>query len=194
MGVLRPRTTSHLVYHGDDMELLAELRRAVMRAEAAVEAAEERAEQANRGPRRGGDEIVGAEAERAALEVAQQDYDAAVDEAAERAVDVRLEAIGSRRFRELLAEHEPREDHELDGQFGVNTDTFPAALLLFRDETKRTVTFPDLARDDLREFIEDELAGDFDDLWVKAYWLNKAQGVDPRLGKYSTGTPTLPVN
>ena len=35
-------------------------------------------------------------------------------------------------------------------------------------------------------------AGDFEKLWETAFWLNRGEGVDPRLGKYSTGTPTLP--
>ena len=185
MGILKPRTAKVLIYHGDDMEHLAELKRAVVRAEA-------EAERASGGPLRLGDLVPTADEERAA-------YDAAVDEAAARAVEVELTALGSERWRTLLTEHPARvgEDGkpvEDDAQFGVNTETFPKALLLFRDEKKRTITGPELSDEDLREFIEDEVAGDFEELWVTAYWLNKATGVDPRLGKYSTATRMLAVN
>lgn len=185
MGLLKPRTAIVTVYQGDDIPRLAELHRA-------AEVAGRLAEQAARGPRRGGDEIPSAEAEQAA-------YNAAVDEAAERAVDVELTAIGSRRFRDLLAEHPPRME-EVDGksevveddrEYAVNTETLPMALLTFRDGATRTVTDPDLSTGDLREFLEDECsAGDFEKLWETAYWLNRGEGIDPRLGKYSTGTPT----
>lgn len=181
MGLLKPRTASVLVYHGDDMERLAELRRAVARAEARVESAAG-------SPRRGGDAVVSAEPEKAA-------YDAAVDEAAGRAVEVRLAALGSQRFRGLLAEHPPRDGVDDDAPFGVNTETFPRALLMYRDAEKRTITDPDCSVADLGEFLDDEASeGDFEELWVTAYWLNKATGVDPRLGKYSPATETSAAN
>jgi hypothetical protein len=70
-----------------------------------------------------------------------------VDEAAERALEVTFQSIGRRRFAELVEKHPPRmvdgepgEDgnvkqveHEDDQGFGVNTSTFPRALLTFRD-------------------------------------------------------------
>lgn len=198
MGLLKPRSVSKLVFHGDDMEHLGELRLAVARAESALEAAEDRAERVNRGPRRGGDEIANVDDEREALAAAQTAYDAATDEAAERAVEVTLTAIGSRRFRDLLAEHPAREDDETDAEYGVNVETFPRALLLYADPdvpSVRTIAKPAVADTDLVEFVDDECSeGDFEELWVTAYWLNKAQGVDPRLGKYSPATPTSSVS
>lgn len=183
MGLLKPRTAIVTIYQGDDMARLAELHRA-------AEVARRRAEVAAKGPRRAGDAVVSADAEEAA-------YNAAVDEAADRAVGVEVTAIGSRRFRDLLAEHPPRmetvdgksEIVEDDREYAVNTETLPMALLSFRDDTKRTVTDPSLSAADLREFLEEECsAGDFEKLWETAYWLNRGEGMDPRLGKYSTGT------
>lgn len=191
MGLLKPRTAEKLIFHGDDMERLTGLRNAVVRAEAAKVQAEDEAERASRGPRRAGDDLPDISEKVAALEAAQADYDAATDEAAARAVLVRLSAIGSKRFRALLAEHPAREDDDTDAEFGVNVETFPRALLSFRDGDVRTIIDPDVSAEDLAEFLDDECSdGDFEELWVLAFWLNKAQGVDPRLGKSSPATLT----
>ena len=186
MGLLKPRTVSVTIYQGDDLERLAELHRAVVRAEAqAVEAA--------RGPRRGGDEIPNADAEKAA-------YNAFVDEAAERAVEVRLRAIGSTRFADLMLAHPPRmvdgeggkKPHEDDEQFGVNTLTFPKALLGYRDEADpelRTIVAPAASVEDIREFLDDECTdGDVEKLWTAAYFLNRTPGADPKDTRFSTGS------
>ena len=175
MGLLKPRTTSVILYQGDDLERLAELRRAV-----------DRAETQPPGPRRGGDEIPGA-VEREALE-------AFAGEAAERAVEIRLQAIGSTRFAALMLAHEPRrvdgpDDgkrmHEDDEPFGVNTLTFGKALLSYRDEDRaevRTILEPDLSPEDLREFLDDDCAdGDIERLWTTAYYLNRSEASgDPK--------------
>lgn len=191
MGLLKPRTAEKLIFHGDDMERLTELRNAVVRAEAAKVRAEDEAERASRGPRRAGDDLPDISAAVEAYLAAQAAYDEATDEAAERAVEVRLSAIGSRRFRELLAQHPAREDDDIDAEYGVNMETFPRALLAFRDGETRTIVDPDVSEADLGEFLDDECSdGDFEELWVLAFWLNKAQGVDPRLGKSSRATLT----
>lgn len=178
MGLLKPRTTSVVIYQGDDLEQLAELRRAVTRAETASAGA----------PLRGGDAVPGA-AEKAA-------YDAFVDEAAGRAVEVVMEAIGSTRFADLMLAHPPREVdgedgkriHEDDEPFGVNTLTFGKALLAHRDE-KRTIVSPDVSEADLREFLDDECSeGDVERLWTAAYYLNRTPGADPKDTRFSTSS------
>lgn len=188
MGVLKPRTTTVAIYQGDDLEHLAELYRAVERAEAAVKAAKG-------APSREGDPVLTAQAERDA-------YDAAVDEAAERAVSVVLTTIG-RRFRGLLAEHPARttevdgkvEAHEDDVTFGVNTETFPLALLSYNDDGKRTTTLdPAVSDAEVTAFLDDASDGDFERLWQTAYWLNRAPGSDPKDSKFSTASPRLDEN
>ena len=183
MGLLKPRTVSVTIYQGDDLERLAELHRAVVRAEA-------RAVEAARGPRRAGDEIPNADAEKAA-------YNTFVDEAAERAVEVRLRAIGSTRFADLMLAHPPRmvdgEDgkkpHEDDEQFGVNTLTFPKALLSYREDGVATVLEPEVSAEDLREFLDEECTeGDVEKLWTAAYFLNRTPGADPKDTRFSTGS------
>lgn len=217
MGVLKPRTTSVTLYHGDDLEILADLNRdarvAAARAEAAgrkVEAADE----APTGPRRGGDsDEVGelAREHREALEaqeVAEKAYDDFVTEAAERAVEVRLQAIGSTRFSDLLLAHGARsvtgEDgkpqvHEDDLAFSrsqemagfrpvlVDVSTFPRAIAGFRDDAKRTIVEPDMTDTELAEFLDDECSeGDLERLWTSAFFLNRG-GVDPKAAaRFST--------
>lgn len=186
MGILKPRTTSVLIYQGDDLERMADLRRA-------VEVAERRVEMSVGVPRRDGDAVPSADVEKAA-------FNEFVDGAAERAVEVRLTAVGRNRWRDLLAEHAPRtvvvdgkpETVEDDAGFEVNTETFPLALLTYNRDGVKTVTGPDLSAGELRSFLEDEVSeGDFERLWTTAYWLNRAPGEDPRLGKFSTATPSL---
>lgn len=178
MGLLKPRTTSVVIYQGDDLERLAELRRAVTRAEAAAVGA----------PLRGGDEVPG--------QVEKDAYDTFVDEAAGRAVQVDMQTIGSTRFADLMLAHPPRmveaEDgqvvHEDDEPFGVNTLTFGKALLSYRDD-KRTIVSPDLSDDDLSEFLNDECSdGDVERLWTAAYYLNRTPGADPKDTRFSTSS------
>lgn len=182
MGLLKPRTTSVVIYQGDDLERLAELRRAVDRAEAAGKGA----------PLRGGDEVPG-QPERDA-------YDAFVDAAADRAVEVVLRAIGSSRFGDLMLAHPPRlvDDgdggkrvHEDDEPFGVNTLTFGKALLAYREDKVRTIAAPDVGADDLHEFLDDECSdGDIERLWTTAYYLNRTPGADPKDTRFSTISPS----
>ena len=98
MSTLKPRTATIPIYQGDDAERLAELRMAVA-------VAERQAMQSNGAPRRGGDSDPAE-----AIKAAQAAYDAFVDEAAERAVEVVVRSIGRRRFRDLVAAHPPRKE------------------------------------------------------------------------------------
>lgn len=190
MSSIKPRTASLVIYQGDDLARLRDLR-------SAAEAASE-----SKGPRRGGDETPGA-AERDA-------YDAFVEEAAERAVVVDLQAIGRRRFAELVADHPVRQvdqettdedgkkhsgrvTHPDDAAFDVNTATFGLALAKYRDPedpSVRTIVSPDFTSKALQDFLDDDLSdGDFRDLWVTAYYLNRAPSADPKATLYSTGSP-----
>jgi hypothetical protein len=125
-----PRKASVVLYDGGDMERIAELKRAADRAERGGS------------PLRAGDVSPAAEA----LAVLR----AFVAEAAERAEVWTVESIGHGEFRALLADHPPRTDDKGepvadDAAFGVNTDTFPMALLTFvdpEDEDIRTITDP----------------------------------------------------
>lgn len=190
MSTLKPRTATIPIYQGDDSERLAELRMAV--------AIAERQAQNNSGALRAGD------APEDEVKAARAAYDAFVDEAAERAVEVVVRAIGRRRFRDLLAEHPARkvkddkgEDvtHEDDAEYDVNAETFPPALLTFAesgDEGVRTIIGPSEVLKSptaLRDFLDDDLTeGDYRKIFAVAYWINRTPGSDPKELRYSPST------
>lgn len=208
MTTLKRRTATIPIYQGDDAERLAELRMDVAIAEqraqqtrAHLEAAEAADDSA-----RYGDEADVTSEDLAAAEATAQDardtYDAFVDEAAERAVPLTVQHIGSRRFRELVAEHPPRmvkddEDkdvvHDDDFDFGVNVSTFGLALLTYvdpEDPDIRTMLTPELkGKKGIVEFVDDELSdGDVEKAWMAAYWLNRVPSADPKALRFSQNT------
>lgn len=181
------------IYADDDDERLYQLRTQVE--VAARKAASER----QGAPLRVGDEATDPEY----LTEAKAAYDAFVDEAANRAEWWIVETIGHEEFRDLLKSHPPRkidgEDgkqvtHPDDQEWGVNTETFGKALLLFvdpEDPEIRTVVEPDLDAAVLRKRVKRLAAGDFDKLWKTAYSLNESgASVDPKLSRFSPITST----
>lgn len=186
MSILKPRTASIPIYQGDDAERLAELRMAVA-------IAERQAAQSS-GPRRGGDPAPSED-----VKAAQDAYDSFVDEAAERAVEVVVRAIGRRRFRDLVTAHPARivkdadgkdTEHDDDAGYGVNVETFAPALLAFAEsgeEGVRTIIGPEFkSPNELRDFLDDEVTeGDYSKIFTVAYWINRAPGSDPKELRYS---------
>lgn len=199
---ITPRTTKVDILQGDDNERLADLYHD-------VQVAEQRAREAvDRGvPRRSGDEAPTDEVTKAKAAMR-----AFAEEAADRAVTVRLRDIGRGRFRDLRREHEPRKvkrvvdgeeievTHEDDQRFinaaqsmmdvtvhGVNTETFPEALLRYVDKDDpevRTILEPSFNTEKERNrFLDDELSeGAFERLWTAAFFLNAQGGNDPKAG------------
>lgn len=179
------------IYRGSDLAKIAELRQA-------ADAAERRHRQAvDGGTLKMGD---------AGPQAAKDEHDAYVAEAAERATLVRLEALGRKQWRALLAEHEPRRVtrlvdsaqteivHEDDAELGVNAETFPDALLNYvnaaRDDM-RTIVAPEFSSSgDRQDWLDDLSGGDFDRLFLTAYTLNSSLGIDPKATTYSGPSPT----
>jgi hypothetical protein len=208
MALLKPRTATVVLYQGDDMERLTDLRRA---ADAAEIQAHADLQSATHMPKRLGDEAP-IEAFREAVQPTRAALNAFIDEAAERAVEIQIQAIGSTRFMDLVLAHPPRQvqvdgktvDHPDDAAFAdyllhygiedgaVNTATFPKALLKHR-EGRRTIVDPDLSEEDLAEFLDEECsAGHIDEMWRVAYLLNRAVTVDPKGARFLNNDPTLP--
>lgn len=212
-----PRVTVPILADGDE-ETLRDLRRALMIAQ--------RNAKANAGvPQRGGDPESDAD-----VTAAKTAHDEFLDVAAERAEGWTLETIGHREFRELLKQHPPRTtthtnddgtteeivDPE-DEKFGVNTETFPQALLLFVDPDDpeiRTIAEIDIDGENLAEEVEPAQhddqgkpiafkhgvkvtrrvkrlsAGHFNSLWTNALSLNELGVGDPKLDRFSPATLT----
>lgn len=166
---IKRRTETVWLYQGDDREEIARLQQAV------DDAQRPRTANLRYG---GGDES--AEARTAAVEA----YNAFVAAARERAVKVVLSALGRRQWRALTAEHPPRDgDAHKDADSeagGVNSDTFPDALLNAHDPNPTMVepTFESVAE---RTGWLDELSdADYGRLYSTAYLINRASGSDPK--------------
>lgn len=179
---LNRRTTTVVIWQGDDLDELAQLRRAVDIAERNVIL---RAE-----PDRLGDPTNDPDQDEDVL-TARRAYNAFVDEASERAVTIRLEALGRRQFRDLAAKYEPRKDESGqvladDAPFGVNIDAIgdellPAAIVEPVFDPRST---------DCQRFLEDLAEGDYARLIAAAVMLNKGVQADPKDSLYSLSSRT----
>lgn len=184
------RTTEVLIYGGGDLQRLSELRQA-------ADVADRLHQQAVKaGTARGDGGVVTAKAE----------HDAFVAEAAERAQIVKLRALGRKQWRALLDEHPPRRVsrlidgsqteviHDDDEELGVNTATFSEALLTYVDPVRddmRTIVEPEFpTKSALTDWLDDLAGGDFDKLFISAYYLNGSVGYDPKETVYSPTSPT----
>lgn len=183
---ITPRQPEKVIYQGDDADRLAELTRV-------LDAAEARASQPKGSGARLGDGGPTVAEAKAALE-------AFVTEAADRAFTIKVKHIGSKRFRDLVLAHPPRKvdsepdpetgkvekvDHPDDGApFYVNWETFPLALLLYRDQddpTIRTVVEPDLDEPALKRLLEVDLNdGDVTAVFGLAWSANTGGSVSPK--------------
>lgn len=194
---LKPRTATVVIYQGDDLERLAELRRV------AENAARIHAEAVRSPNARAGDDTLTPKLE------AEAAYDAFVEVAAERAESLALRNLGGRQWRDLIAEHPPRrvvrtidgqeQDllHEDDADFNVNTSTLPDVLLRYVNPNRaemRTITSPEFpTAQDLQNYLDDISGGDYDRLFVTAFHLNASPGYDPKASTYSSTSPPLSV-
>lgn len=166
--VLKKRETTVILFQGDDLDPITERLDAV-----------KRNAQINT-PRRLGDADP--------LVESMGDYDTFMEGAVERAVKLKLVALGKTKYREMLSEHPPRmvpdpdpdaEDgaevvHEDDGD-GFNRatlgdDLIPACIAEGQFDTDAEAA----------EFIEDLSDGDYSKVFSAALRLNSSLGPDPK--------------
>lgn len=168
-------------YEPDDLDKLAELKQ---RADIAIRAAESEQTSARIGD--------AAESPQAAID----ELKAFARELADRTPSARVGHIGQEAWRLLLSQHRPRYErrmidgqlqdvmHDDDQQFGVNTDTFPSALLNYvdpEDPDNRTILEPAFAAPVEREkWLKRRRGGDFLQLWTTAWALNGRVTQDPK--------------
>lgn len=153
---LNPRTAVVLLLQGEDADRLEELR--------------DRAEQAKtpaKAPRLMSDEDP--------YPAAAQAADDFKREAEERAVRVVVRALPRKKWRQLVADHPPRPDHAGDAQFGIHLVDFADALV------PASIVEPEFSGDGQRDDFLDSLTdGQFEDVFWKAYRLNRGGGTDPK--------------
>lgn len=164
---VKPQTETVLLYQGDDLAHLRELKRAVDDAKLADESPL---------PRTLG--------EVSASETARDEYNEFIEEAKTRATAVVLQALGRKRWRSLVSQHPPRPDSDEDAAVGINEDTFAEALLAYVnpvDTNERTLLSPEFATAAEREKFLDHLTdAQIERLYVVAFALNRTFGEDPK--------------
>lgn len=161
-------------------------------------------EQARDRPRRlGDDDPDSVRLAREAVDAAKAAYDAFVGEAADRADEWEVAAIGWEAWVDLIEAHPPRTETKGEGDDAevvtvpedryhrVNTKTFGKALLLFvdpEDPEHRTVTKADVDLARLGPRLKRLPKGEFDTLWMVAYEQNVELISDPKASRYGIGT------
>jgi uncharacterized iron-regulated protein len=159
---LKPRIATVVLYQGDDQERINDLAERAKRAKA-LDAVQVR--------------DLSETTEWATL---AQEHDALVEAAKKRAVKVVMRALGRKQWRSLVAEHPPREGHEGDKLVGVNEETFQEPLVQVSIASPLFKTPAD--RDDFLDAISDY---QFELLYLNAFALNRALGVDPKADLHS---------
>lgn len=178
---LKPRTTTVLIFQGDDLDPISE--RAAQVEQTVTSATSLRL----------GDDIDPAIAE------STKAFDDLMDAANERAVKVTLAALGRKAYRKLFNDHPPRMvpndegipvPHPEDAQRGFNRETFGDDLVpvsihlgrldddsdaradIIRAVTEGTYSPPA----DIVEFVDDVADGDYSRIYVAAINLNQSPG------------------
>jgi hypothetical protein len=172
------RTAQVPIFQGADVAVIEEAQVEYNRAESLRRLAESQ----QSGTRRMSEPAATQELTDAALAAAKV-YDAAVADALPRAVMATVTALGRRSWRNLLAEHPPRDDNQGDDALGFNESTFLDAVLEFWDgETgERSVTVPQFdSRNALVEWLDNLSDGVFTELGYAAVRVNQGGSPDPK--------------
>lgn len=156
---ITPRTRSILLLQGEDQDRLDELE----------------AEVARLAPKKGQPQTPLTSGEVSEHDAAIEAVESFCAEASERGVSVVLRAVGRKTWREFVAKHSPRPDHEADKAVGVNEETFPDALV------PASIASPTFTSDTERDAFLDALSSaQFDQLYYTAFALNRTTGSDPK--------------
>ena len=175
MGAIKPRQAVVLIYQGDDIDRLADLRNAI-----------ERAARGDALLKRMGDES-------GSLSEALHAYDAFLDEANERAVKITITALRGDAYRDLIAQHPPRqpvkdESREVveewpgDEERGFNLDTVAEPLIFAT--LQRSAEVARANGEEPQEFDTGDVGelsnADFNRLFADIVGLNDGSGPDPK--------------
>lgn len=164
--ITAPVVPGGFIYQGDDLAHLTALRARITLAERAGS----------------GNRLGDADADLPAM---REEYNAAVDEASQRAVEWAVTPMGGTPLRALIAAHPPRQQEdstelvEEDAPFGVNVDTFSrpfVAACLARPE------FDDL--DEAGDWYDARTLAEQEQMFSLAWMLNMETGADPKGTKF----------
>ena len=154
---LSARTARIPLYQGDDLARIESLRADV-----------ERAKLSASGPARIGD--TGSDLAAAKLALTE-----ACEEAEPRAVVMVVQALGRRQWRALVTEHPARDGESQDEMMGVNSESFPDALVPL------SIAEPEFPSHADRDAFLDALSdADFNRLFRAAFTLNRVPADDPK--------------
>ena len=187
MTALKVRTTTVVLFQGDDLDPIEALRQKAAEAGVRHENAHRLAENQAAAPRRvseGAETLDELKAASTSLTAAAKAYDDFMVEATERGESVELQAVGRKRWRDLLKAHPPRKhtivgpdgvptevDDDVDGMWGFNYETLCDELVpeSVVDKAKYTAEWLDALSD-----------GDWSKLYSSAVNLNQGSGPDPK--------------
>lgn len=170
MTKIKPRTSTVTIFQGDDFEHERELR---LKVENAVMSS------AN-------DDASRRRVDPDAVLTAATEYDDFIAEATDRGIVVPVQMLGRSKWREMVANHPPRLDNELDEGWGFNFDTLaddlvPASIVEGH--------FGSIA--DRDEFLDSLCDADYSKFYAEARNLNQAAGPDPKVRLSSRLAPTF---
>lgn len=153
----KPRTYAITIYQGDDYARLSDLSQAIEKAKADEKAA---------GPR-----SMGEIPESVTL---TEQFNELLARAEKKAPVVTLQALGRKKWRELVSAHPPRPDHEGDEAVGVNEETFPDDLV------PASIVSIKPAVGDTPDFLDALSDAQFGQLYTAAFYLNRTVGDAPK--------------
>mgnify|MGYP001608993195 CR=1 FL=1 len=102
-------------------------------------------------------------------------------EAKPRAIQVTVERLPRKLFRDLVKKHPPRDGDEGDKEYGFNQEDLAEELLAYDKEGKRTIVAPAFKSSASRqEFLDDLSDAQFTLLFEAAYEVNRGGVPDPK--------------
>jgi len=170
-----PRSAVVVIYGGD---VLDRIRHLEARADAAADA-----EDAEARGRAEGDKSPRLASDKPASLLLKEEHDLLVAEAEADAVRVKVQALGRKTWRELVAAHPPRKDTKTDEAVGVNEDTFKQPLV------EASIVEPSMSDGERADFLDNIADVDFDRVYFTAFALNRGVSPDPKALLSSQATP-----
>lgn len=171
MTTFKPRQATIPIYQGDDLDHLQRLADDVNTWQERLDDAIRNAKDAPPLTMLEENPVVTADAR---LKDAREAHDAFLAEAEPRAIKVVVQALGRKRWREIVDQNPPREDNEGDKRMGVNDSTFGDVLVPI------SMVEPQLSANEQADFLDALSMAQYRSIYLAAFLLNTATGEDPK--------------